>query len=80
MATHKEGMVRFTFDCPDELHTMAKIKASALKKSLKDYFIGLLAKDVTENPPKYLDNKLFKKELKRILEEDTELMRKLADK
>lgn len=37
-------------------------------------------KDVIENPPKFLDNKNFKKELKRVLQEDADLMRKLADK
>jgi hypothetical protein len=79
MATHK-NLTRFTFDCPEELHTLAKIKATALKKSLKDYFIGLLTKDVIENPPKFLDNKAFKKELKKILAEDADLMQKLADK
>ena len=79
MSTHK-GVIRFTFDCPEELHTMAKIKASALKQSMRDYFIGLLTKDVVENPPKFLDSKAFRKELKRILEDDAELMKKLADR
>ena len=72
--------VRFTFDCPLELHTMVKMKAASLKQSLRDHFIGLLAKDLTENPTQFLDNKHFKKELKRILEEDEKLMKKLADR
>ena len=74
---HKDR-IRFTFDCPSELHTMAKMKAASFKQSLKDYFIGLLAKDIAENPPQFLDNKHFKKELKKIIEEDEELMKKLA--
>lgn len=79
MSTQKE-VVRFTFDCPTDLHTIAKMKASSLKKSLREYFVGLLVKDAMENPPQFLDDKAFKKELKRILEEDADLMRKLADK
>jgi hypothetical protein len=47
---------------------------------MKDYLIGLLAKDAVENPPKYLDNKAFKKELKNILQDDAELMQKLSDR
>ena len=77
MSTHKE-VIRFTFDCPIELHTAAKMKASALKQSMKDYLIGLLAKDAVKNPPKLLDEKAFKKELKRILHDVAELMQKLS--
>lgn len=79
MSTQKE-VVRFTFDCPADLHTIAKIKASASKQSLKDYLINLLAKDVVEHPPKFLNNEKFENELKKILENDAELMKKLADK
>jgi hypothetical protein len=79
MGAHKD-VIRFTFDCPIDLHTVAKMKASALHQSMKDYLIGLLAKDAVENPPKYLDNKSFKKELKNILQDDAELMQKLSDR
>lgn len=79
MRAHKD-VIRFTFDCPIDLHTVAKMKASALHQSMKDYLIGLLAKDAVENPPKYLDNKSFKKELKNILQDDAELMQKLSDR
>ena len=79
MSAHKD-VIRFTFDCPVDLHTVAKMKASALHQSMKDYLIGLLAKDAMENPPKYLDNKSFKKELKTILKDDAELMQKLSDR
>ena len=79
MSAHKD-VIRFTFDCPIDLHTIAKMKASALHQSMKDYLIGLLAKDAVENPPKYLDNKSFKKELKNILQDDAELMQKLSDR
>ncbi len=79
MSAHKD-VVRFTFDCPTDLHTVAKMKASALHQSMKDYLIGLLVKDAVENPPKYLDNESFKKELKNILQDDAELMQKLSDR
>jgi hypothetical protein len=79
MSAHKD-VIRFTFDCPIDLHTIAKMKASALHQSMKDYLIGLLAKDAVENPPKYLDSKSFKKQLKNILEDDAELMQKLSDR
>lgn len=79
MSAHKD-VIRFTFDCPIDLHTVAKMKASALHQSMKDYLIGLLAKDAVENPPKYLDNKSFKKKLKNILQDDAELMQKLSDR
>lgn len=79
MSAHKDT-IRFTFDCPVDLHTLAKMKASALHQSMKDYLIGLLAKDAVENPPKYLDNKSFKKELKNIFQDDAELMQKLSDR
>ncbi|MEI8365859.1 MAG: hypothetical protein WCF65_05510 [Parachlamydiaceae bacterium] len=79
MSAHKD-VIRFKFDCPIDLHTVTKMKASALHQSMKDYLIGILAKDAVENPPKYLDNKSFKKELKIILQDDTELMQKLSDR
>ncbi len=79
MSAHKD-VIRFTFDCPIDLHTIAKMKASALHQSMKDYLIGLLAKDAVENPPKYFDSKSFKKQLKNILQDDAELMQKLSDR
>lgn len=79
MSAHKD-VIRYTFDCPVDLHAFAKMKASALKQSMKDYLIGLLAKDAKENPMKFLDNKSFKKELKKILQSDAELIQKLSDR
>lgn len=79
MSAHKD-VIRFTFDCPSELHMIAKMKASSLKKSMREYLVDLLVKDAIENPPKYMDKKTFKNELKKILEDDVDLMKKLADK
>lgn len=77
---HEKETTRFTFDCPSDLHSIAKMKASALRQSLKDYLIGLLIKDVSENPPKFMDSGAFQNELKKILEDDADLMRKLKDR
>lgn len=79
MGSPEREITRFTFDCPTELHSIAKMKASALKQSLKNYLIDLLVKDVSENPPKFVDSKIFQAELSRILEHDAELMRKLKE-
>ena len=79
MSTHEE-IVRFTFDCPVNLHSFAKMKAIANHQSMKDYIIGLLAKDAVDHPVKFLSNKSFEKELKKILHDDSELMEKLADR
>jgi len=51
MSAHKD-VIRFTFDCPTDLHTIAKMKASALHQSMKDYLIGLLAKGAIEKSTK----------------------------
>ena len=80
MGLHERGVTRFTFDCPKELHSIAKVKALESNQSLKDYLIGLLVKDVYKNPPKYMDAKSFQNELCKILEHDTELMKKLTDR
>ncbi len=79
MSVHKD-VIRFTFNYPIDLHTVAKMKVSTLHQSMKDYLIGLLVKDAVENPLKYLDNKSFKKELRNILQDDAELMQKLSNR
>jgi hypothetical protein len=80
MESHEKETIRFTFDCPTDLHSIAKMKASASKQSLKEYLIGLIVKDISENPPRFMDEKSFKAELNRILENDAELMKKLTNR
>lgn len=80
MSTHRDDVIRFTFDCPVELHTIAKMKATSLKQSMKEYLVGLLVKDAVEHPPKYVDNKTFRKALNDILKNDADLMQKLSDR
>lgn len=77
MSLQKEK-IRFTFDCPVDLHTAAKMRASAMHQSLKDYLINLVAKDIVENPIQFLDKKSFKKQLKKILNDDDKLMQELS--
>lgn len=75
-----KNTTRFTFDCPTDLHSIAKMKAASLKKSLKEYLVALVIKDISASPPKLIDKKSFKKEIDRILKDDAELMKKLADR
>lgn len=74
---HK-NIVRFTFDCPAELHMMAKMKAASSHQSVKEYLVGLLTHDIESNPPKFLNSKELKKELNKLMKEDNSLMEKLA--
>ena len=76
MSMHNE-FVCVTFDCPANLHAIAEMKASALKQNMQEYLIDLLIKDAAEESP---GRSSLKKELKRVLEVDAELMRKLADR
>lgn len=80
MRPNEREITRFTFDCPTKLHSIAKMKAVACNQSLKDYLIGLLLKDVSKHPPKFMDAQSFQKELHKILEKDAELMKKLTDR
>lgn len=74
---HKET-VRLTFDCPEELHAAAKMKAAARKEPIKDYIIGLVIKDLMENTPKIMDQADFRKHLEKVLKDDADLLRKLS--
>ena len=76
----QKEITRFTFDCPSSLHSMAKMKASSCQQSLRDYIIGLVVNDISENPTRFVDAKSFQQELDRILDADSELMRRLKDK
>jgi hypothetical protein len=80
MSMHKKETIRFTFDCPTDLHAIAKMKASGLHQSLKDYLVHLVIKDVSENPPKFMDEKAFQKQLNMLLENDYELMKRLKER
>lgn len=79
MSDHQK-MIRFTFDCPVNLHSYAKMKAAKNHQSMKDYLIGLIAKDAADHSIKFLSNKSFDKELKKILNDDFELIKKLANR
>lgn len=80
MQKQTKAVTRFTFDCPTELHAIAKMKASALHQSLKDYLVHLVIKDVSENPPRFMDEKTFQKQLNMLSENDLELMKRLKDR
>lgn len=75
----KQEITRFTFDCPSNLHSIVKMKAAAAKKSLKDYFLDILTKNIYE-PVEFIDDTTYQKELKKLIINDQELLKKLSDK
>lgn len=80
MNNHDKHITRFTFDCPSDLHSTVKMKALAVKQSVKDYLIGLIIKDISANPPQFIDKISFEDHLKTALEKDKNLMKKLTDR
>jgi len=56
------------------------MKALAVKQSVKDYLISLIIKDISANPPQFMDKVSFQEHLKTALEKDQNLMRKLTDR
>lgn len=75
-----KDMTRFTFDCPTELHFSVKMKALSCKKSVKDYLIGLISKDMSQDTSPFLNDAEFKKVLPSFLEKHKGLMKGLADR
>ncbi len=75
----KQEITRFTFDCPTNLHSIAKMKAAASKVSLKDYLLKILIADIS-NSSEFVDDYTYQKELKNLLSKDYELLKKLSDK
>ncbi len=72
--------VRFTFDCPKSLHMVAKMKAARNGQSIREYVLALMAKDTMEDQPQFVDDDTFNRAMKRVLEKDAELMRKLSER
>lgn len=72
--------VRFTFDCPKSLHMVAKMKAARNGQSIREYVLALMAKDTMEEEPKFVDDETFNRAMKKVLEADAELMKKLSQR
>jgi len=80
MNNQSKEITRFTFDCPTELHSAFKMKALCGKKTVKDYLVGLIIKDVCENPPPHIDKDCFENQLRMALQKEAGLMRKLSER
>lgn len=78
MNQQTKEITRFTFDCPTELHFSVKMKALSCKKTVKDYLIGLITKDVSQSPDPFMKDSEFKKALPTFLEKHKGLMEGLA--
>jgi len=78
MSNQAKEITRFTFDCPTELHFSVKMKALSCKKTVKDYLIGLICKDVAQDSISPIKDSEFKKELPAFLEKHKGLMEGLA--
>lgn len=77
----KEDTVRLTIDFPSQQHAYLKMLAAQKGISMRQYVIESLSKNV-EQEAKHIDlseNK-FKKALKKIIKENHEVLRRLADK
>lgn len=73
--------IRLTFDCSEDLHTVAKARSLMNKQTLKDYLVGLIAKDaVSDTEHKFADKRQFEKELRYSKDKDRELMKGLSNR
>jgi len=79
-AQDNKETVRLTFDCPEEIHAAAKMKAASMKESIKSYVVSLMIRDLLESPPKVMNQAEFKKQLNRVVKDDEELMRMLSQR
>lgn len=79
---HKEDTVRFTVDFPAEQHAYLKMLAAKKGISMRQYVIESLCENVEKQEAKHIDlseNK-FKKVLKKVISENDDVLRRLADK
>lgn len=51
----KKKLTRVTFDCPTELHFLAKKKSILSRGSLKDYLVNLILDDVSKESPEIVE-------------------------
>lgn len=78
---HKEHTVRLTIDFPAEQHAYLKMLAAKKGVSMRQYVIESLCENV-EQEAKHIDlseNK-FKKAMTKVISENDDVLRRLADK
>lgn len=73
--------VRFTLDIPREQHAYLKMLAAKKSISMKEYVLESLSKTVEKEAEKIdmRENK-FKKALKKVIYENEDVLKRLADK
>lgn len=78
----KENTVRLTIDFPAEQHAYLKMLAAKRGVSMRQYVIESLCENVEKQEAKHIDlseNK-FKKSLNKVINENEDVLRRLADK
>lgn len=65
---------KITFDCNEEIHSQAKIKAINSKISLKQYIVDLIVNDLKQ------DEKPNERSVSEFIDEHHELMKGLASR
>ena len=78
----KEETVRLTIDFPAEQHAYLKMLAAKRGVSMRQYVIESLCENIEKQEAKHIDlseNK-FKKALSKVINENDDVLRRLADK
>ncbi len=78
----KEETVRLTIDFPVEQHAYLKMLAAKRGISMRQYVIESLCENIEKHEAKHIDlseNK-FKKALSKVINENDDVLRRLADK
>lgn len=78
----KENTVRLTIDFPAEQHAYLKMLAAKRGVSMRQYVIESLCENVEKQEAKHIDlseNK-FKKALNKVISENDDVLKRLADK
>ena len=78
---HKQETVRLTIDFPVEQHAYLKMLAAKQGISMRQYVIESLSEKVEQQEAQHInlsENK-FKKALKKIITEDDDILKRLAD-
>jgi uncharacterized protein (DUF1778 family) len=78
----KEETVRLTIDFPAEQHAYLKMLAAKRGVSMRQYVIESLCENIEKQEAKHIDlseNK-FKKALNKVISENDDALRRLADK
>lgn len=78
---HHKDTVRLTIDFPIELHAFLKMVAAKNGISMRQYVIDSLSENVEQEAKQIdLSENKFKKALKKVIKENDDVLRRLADK